>query len=379
MCPQYTLAKENEDIFKQIQKDNAYYRSIIENNSFYIIKTDLKGKYTYLNSFFCKMFSLNAEEWIGKESLGLIIPEDRAVCIETVEKCFADPTISHWVILRKPHLKGTVSTQWEFKLLTDEEGNLNEILCIGHDITPLILKQEELQALVDVTSEQNKRLINFTYVISHNIRSHVANIIGIINVNEIDELDSKIAWDLIKYSTNSLDETIQSLNEIIGIQSNTNLSFVKLNVYQEINKIVKSIQLLINNADTTIDYQFDRNEQINTNRAYFESILLNLFTNALKYKSPFRSLKINIDLYREGKHAILTFKDNGIGIDLEKYGNQLFGMYKTFHGNKDAKGLGLFIIKTQIEAMKGKIEVESEVGLGTDFKIYFNESRDSGE
>jgi PAS domain S-box-containing protein len=372
------MTNEAENIITQIQKDNAYYKSIIENNSFYIIKTDLEGKYTYLNPFFCKIFGVNAEEWIGKDSLGLIIPEDHQLCIATVEKCFAELNTTHWVILRKPSYKGILSTQWEFKLLADEKGNLNEIMCIGHDITPQVLKQEELQSLVDITAEQNKRLVNFTYIVSHNIRSHVANIIGVINVNEMDdEEDTKQAWEMIKYSTSSLDQTIQYLNKIIGIQTNTNLEVSFLNIYDEIKRVINSIQILVDNADTEILYQFEKDEMLNTNHTYFESIILNLFTNSIKYKSPERPLKINIDVKQEGKYKILTFKDNGLGIDLEKYGDQLFGMYKTFHGNTDAKGLGLFIIKTQIEAMKGKIEVESEVGASTTFKIYFDTSKDS--
>lgn len=362
----------NQDLIEQTQKDDAYFRSIIENNSFYIIKTDLEGRYTYLNPFFCKMLSLNAEEWLGKESLSLIMPVDHAACIETVGRCFADPDTSSWVILRKPIPDGVLSTQWEFKVLKDENGNPCELLCIGHDITPLILKQEELRSMVDVAAEQNKRLINFTYIISHNIRSHVANIIGVLNISK-DLGDNELVLAMIQESTSSLDETLFNLSEIISIQAHTSLPINGLNVFHEINRIIQSINVLITEADTSIVYLFDPSQVLNTNPAYFESIVLNLITNALKYKSPLRPLKIELDLYQEGNYKVLTFKDNGLGIDMEKYRDQLFGLYKTFHKNKDARGLGLYIIKTQIEAMNGKIEVESEVDTGTTFKIYFDQ------
>jgi hypothetical protein len=68
---------------------------------------------------------------------------------------------------------------------------------------------------------------------------------------------------------------------------------------------------------------------------------------------------------------ILNVSDNGIGIDMKKNGDKLFGMYKTFNNNPDARGIGLFITKNQIDAMGGKVEVESELGKGTSFKIYF--------
>ena len=368
-----TVPADKATFYKQIQEDNAYYKSIIENNSFYIIKTDLEGNYTYMNPFFCMMLGLKAEDWLGKESLSLVLPVDHQICVETVEKCFSEPKNTHWVILRKPAPSGIISTQWEFKLLCNDEGVPTEILCIGHDITPLMLKQQELQALVDVTSEQNKRLVNFTYIISHNIRSHVANIIGIINVME-DEEDSKLAWKMIKESTSSLDETIHNLNDIITVQSNTNLPVSTVYIHQEINRVISSIQVLIDNADTLLVYHFEQDESLITNPVYLESILLNLITNALKYKSPDRPLRLHIDFYKEGKYKVLTVKDNGIGINLDKHKDDLFGMYKTFHHNKDAKGLGLFIIKTQMEAMKGKIKVESEVDKGSTFKLYFNEN-----
>ncbi len=366
---------KTRSFYKEIQRENDYYKSIIENNSFYIIKTDLEGRYTYLNPFFCQMLKLKSEDWIGKDSLGIIIPEDHQACINTVMLCFTNPNQSHWVVLRKPVAKGIISTQWEFKMLIDEAGNFSEILSIGHDITSLVLRQEELETLVGITAEQNKRLVNFTYIVSHNIRSHVANIIGIINLNNLDaDMDDKTALQYINVSTKSLDETIHNLNDIISIQSNTNLPLKDINIFSEISRIVESIAVLVTNAGTTINYHFDKGEQLNTNASYFESIMLNLITNSLRYKSADLDLIVDIDVYTSGAYKVITFKDNGIGIDLKKYGQRLFGMYNTFNGNKDAKGMGLYIIKTQVEAMKGKIEIESEVGKGTTFKIYFADS-----
>lgn len=361
--------------YQTVLKENDYYRSIIENNSFYIIKTDLEGKYTYLNPFFCKMLSLKAGEWIGKDSLSLIVPEDHQACIDTVTACFTDPSVSHWVILRKPVPTGSISTQWEFKLISDAKGTISEILCIGHDITPLIMRQDELESLVGIISEQNKRLVNFTYIISHNIRSHVANIIGIVDVNTMDdEMDDKTALQMIGTSTKRLDETIHNLNEIISIQSNTNLPLIQVNVRNEIERVIESVSVLVSNAGTEVIFHFDNDQHLVTNPAYFESIILNLITNALRYKSPERPLKIDLRFSKRGDYKVLSFQDNGIGIDLKKNGDMLFGMYNTFNGNKDAKGLGLFIIKTQVEAMKGKIEVESELGSGTTFHIFYSDS-----
>ena len=108
---------------------------------------------------------------------------------------------------------------------------------------------------------------------------------------------------------------------------------------------------------------------IEYNPAYLESIILNLLSNAIKYRDPEKKPMVTINLFQENENVFLTVSDNGLGIDMEKHGDKLFGMYKTFHGNKNSKGIGLFITKNQIESMGGTIKVESEPGKGTTFEI----------
>ena len=110
---------------------------------------------------------------------------------------------------------------------------------------------------------------------------------------------------------------------------------------------------------------------LNINRAYLESILLNLFTNAIKYRSPKRTLRVFVSSKEVGENIILIFKDNGIGIDLERNGDKIFGLYQRFHNHPDSKGLGLYLVKSQVESMGGTINVESEVDKGTTFTITF--------
>ncbi|MEQ1625227.1 MAG: ATP-binding protein, partial [Sediminibacterium sp.] len=140
--------------------------------------------------------------------------------------------------------------------------------------------------------------------------------------------------------------------------------------------VQSSLSNIIEEEKVEIKYvQNCEDDLIYTNPAYLDSILLNLVSNAIKYRSEVRIPEIIISLSSSNQFKILTVKDNGIGIDLQKNKDQLFGMYKTFHRNKDAKGLGLYITKVQVEAMKGKIEVESILGLGSSFMVYFLHQR----
>jgi PAS domain S-box-containing protein len=355
-----------------IANDNKYLKSIVENNLFYIVRTDLEGNYTYCNPYYLETFGGEAKDWIGKSSMDSILPEDHKICLDTIYKCFANPDKSHLVILRKPTKSGINSIEWEFLILKDAKGNFTEILCIGYEITPLLKKQEELISLLDITSIQNIRLQNFTHTISHNIRSHVANLKGIISITDLEKFeDRKMAWELIVNTVSSLDETIHNLNEIIGIQSQKKLEMVNVNISTEINKVLQGINLLMESCGVQIFYDFDENDSLITNATYFENIFSNLISNSIKYKSAYKIPEIHISYFQKDKYKVICVKDNGLGINLKRHSDKLFGMYNTFHGNNDAKGLGLFIIKTQIEALGGKIEVESMEGEGTAFYVYF--------
>ena len=120
-----------------------------------------------------------------------------------------------------------------------------------------------------------------------------------------------------------------------------------------------------------IKLDFEKVSIININKAFLESILLNLLTNSIKYKSENRKLKITITTDQIDDTVVLTFKDNGIGIDLERNRDKIFGLYQRFHNYPDSKGLGLYLVKSQVETMDGTIDIESEVNQGTTFTLTF--------
>jgi len=235
--------------------------------------------------------------------------------------------------------------------------------------------KSELKKLLEITSSQNNKLFNFTHIVSHNIRSHTSNLSMIVDVIEnTDKIDDKLSYfELFKEGTDKLSESIEYLNEIISIQQNTNIKKKGIRLKHEIEKTKMALSLAIKESKIIITDTIPEDLIVTAIPAYLDSILINLFTNAIKYKSPERTATLTIGFEIIEDCTVIHFKDNGLGLNLEKNGHKLFGMYKTFHGNEDAKGIGLFITKNQLEAMEGKIEVESEVGQGSNFKIYLNE------
>ena len=161
------------------------------------------------------------------------------------------------------------------------------------------------------------------------------------------------------------------MNEIVSIQSKKVEKTDKLNVYDYINSTIKLQEVEINTNKAVVLNKVDHTINIEFNRAYLESIFQNLLSNAIKYKHPERNPHIEFNSKVTGKFIVITIEDNGLGIDLVKYGNDIFNLYKTFHNNENSEGVGLYLVKNQIESFGGTIDVDSKVNVGTKFTITF--------
>ena len=101
------------------------------------------------------------------------------------------------------------------------------------------------------------------------------------------------------------------------------------------------------------------------------SIFYNLITNSIKYSQINIPLVIEIKSSLIDRKLVLLFKDNGSGIDLSKNKELVFGLYKRFHSKIEGKGMGLYMVKTQVEALNGTIRIDSAINKGTEFVIEF--------
>ena len=341
-----------------------------------IVITNENGKAVWANQAYLDLTGLSMEEIIGQKpgylSKG---PETDVQTSLLLREAIKNKENIKVTILNYNKKKEKYWFELNISTVFDSKNNFMNFVGVGRNVTSRIEKELELKRLLEVTSSQNSKLYNFTHIVSHNIRSHASNLSMVIDVIEstVDISEKLSYFDLFKEGTEKLSETIEYLNEIITIQQKTNIEKTKINLKHEIEKTKMALSLVIKESKITITDTIPDDLVVTAIPAYLDSILLNLFTNAIKYKSPERkpTLKIGYEII-EG-YTVLNFKDNGLGLDLKKNAHKLFGMYKTFHGNEDAKGIGLFITKNQLEAMNGKIEIESEVGQGSNFKIYLNE------
>lgn len=240
------------------------------------------------------------------------------------------------------------------------------------DITKNKEAEKDLKNSFDLVTEQNKRLLNFSYIVSHNLRSHTSNISSIMSLIETSESEEEKdeMLLLLKSVSNSLNETMLHLNEVINIRNNIGLVSEPLNLknYLETTQNVLSEQITAKQVTIVTDVPSD--VMVNYTPAYLESILHNIISNSIRYSHPDREPLIGIKWLIEDEMNVLQISDNGVGIDLVKNADKIFGMYKTFSNNPGSKGIGLFITKNQIDAMNGNITVESKPNIGTIFKIY---------
>jgi PAS domain S-box-containing protein len=258
----------------------------------------------------------------------------------------------------------------------DQDGKPLRVIGTHTDISEQKERELELIRTMDLYSQQNKRLLNFSHIVSHNLNTQSGNIKSLLD--EIDANDtaenSKEMLAHLRTVSNDLNETIANLTQLVSIQNNSSIPIKSLDLNFYLGKVRSLIKSLKNYNRVTIINEIPFGSFVDFNPAYLESMLLNFTTNAIKYSRKNKPIVIRYTFRIENGAKSLTISDNGLGIDLEKYGSSLFGVYKTFHRNKESRGIGLHITKNQIEAMNGKVTVESKVGVGTSFKIWFNES-----
>ena len=318
------------------------------------------------------------------------VPEDFTPDLNTAINFYSPPAIpliqkavNDALTLGTPfdlELKISTATQKEIwvraigKPILDKK--TNEIIGV-RGVFQDINEQKEKQIAIDESTKiivsQNKRLVNFAHIVSHNLRAHAANL-GLTLELESDETypaeKIKLQENLRKISA-SLNETITHLTELVVSQTETHEIKKRVVLDKVMQHVEAVLQAEIHESKATLKVNFSKCAEIDFVPAYLESILLNFTSNALKYRNPNVPLVITIESDIEAGKPILHVSDNGLGIDLAKHGEHLFGMYKTFHGNTNARGIGLFMTKNQVEALGGKISVQSEPNKGTAFKIHF--------
>jgi len=352
----------------ELQKSEAMFRTISENFPNGIVSIlDKDLKFLYVAGKELESLKVSPSYFVGTYYHNHI-PDEDGFIRSTANNVFeGKATVSEMKVFDRNYLVSSVP-------LYEVDGSIERILVVFQNITSQKSVQKEKELLINELTKNIQDLRQFSYITSHNLRAPISNLIGImglIDMNAIEDPDTAFLVGKFKESTFILNETVNDLLNILLIKNNVNVRKEAFQLQQVWQHVCTSVSSQIKNADATITADFTAVNEVVFNKSYAESILLNLLTNSLKYRHKDRKLKINLTTAVEDEYLVVHFCDNGIGINLDHHRDKIFGLYQRFHNYTDSKGLGLYIVHSQITALGGKIEVESKIDKGTCFSIYF--------
>lgn len=248
------------------------------------------------------------------------------------------------------------------------------VFAIAKNITGKKRLEEERNLLLANLTRINKDLKQLTYKTSHDLRSPVNNLLSIFSLLDSTKITDQEALgfiDILKSASESLKQTLNDYVEVLVQKDNLHTHIEELSLNESLNGVLRSINSLIYHSKVTIHVNFSELEKINYNRAYLDSIFLNLITNSIKYARP-DCLSI-ISIYTQKLNGInqLVFEDNGLGFDMDKVKDKIFGLHQRFHNNIDSKGIGLYLVYNHVTSLGGHITVESKINAGAKFIISF--------
>jgi PAS domain S-box-containing protein len=233
--------------------------------------------------------------------------------------------------------------------------------------------EEEVKKRTQELVAYNQQLEQFAFISGHNLRAPAARIFGLGNLLQKMDPSSPEREDIIQKiirQTEELDHVVKDLNTILDIRRDQTSILTMVDLEEAVDQIRSNLHREIQETGTHIITDFSNVRTLNSIRPYIHSILINLISNSIKYRYPGRPPVILIQSFLQTEYVHIVFRDNGLGIDLSISKDKLFSLYHRFHTHVEGKGMGLYLVKTQVMTMGGKIEVTSEVNQGTTFHVY---------
>jgi PAS domain S-box-containing protein len=344
-------------------------------------RTEANGDHDYFNQRWYDYTGLSYQESKNKGWSLVLHPDDYGRTLEVWHHSLAtgnsyeieyrfrkhDGTY-RWFLARALPIRNAEGNivKW-FGTCTDIHDQREAVARLEASQQELSLKNKELNRI-------NNDLDNFIYTASHDLKAPISNLEGLISMLETKIADKiqppeKRIIDLIEVSVSKLKRTIVDLTEITKVQKELHAEAEPVSLEEALQDVKTDISQLIAEAEASIHTDFEV-ATIRFARKNIRSILYNLLTNAIKYRSPDRKAEINIRTMLQDAYIVLSFADNGLGIQADQI-EKIFLMFKRVHTHVEGSGIGLYIVKRIIENNGGKIEVESEPGKGTTFNLYF--------
>ncbi|GAA4103579.1 PAS domain-containing sensor histidine kinase [Mucilaginibacter panaciglaebae] len=249
------------------------------------------------------------------------------------------------------------------------------VYAIAKNITHKKKQEEDRNLLIKNLTDLNNDLKKLNYTTSHDLRAPVANLLAVFDLLDNTKITDNETQEFIhhlKAATNNLKNTLDRYVDALVEKATPQIDMRELDLNKTLDNVLRSLSSLVNGSRATIEVDFSKLSQIRFNETQLESVFLNLITNAIKYAKPGEAPYISISSQQVNGINQVTFADKGIGFDMNKVKDRLFGFHQKFHDNSDGKGIGLYLVYNHITGLGGNITVESKVNEGTVFTISFN-------
>ena len=355
------------------------YRVLVENMSEGAVTFNRLGLILYCNSQFALLVNMPLSEVIGTSFSRFLLPE--------YQDKFQHMFLEGW----QQHTSSEFVLQPISKAMLHVHISVTTIMNQGEEVLGMIItnlsEQKELERLTQTKEElslKNEALIRinndldtFVYAASHDLKNPVINIEGLITILE-EELfadgasreEMKGIINRINSSVARFKNTIQDLTDISKIQKNFSSPPEMINCQEMLQEVKAGLSEMILKSQAQVTLQIVDCQEIQFSRKNFQSIIYNLLSNAIKYRSPERRPAIMVKIEKQAGFILLSVQDNGLGMNINQV-TKLFSMFQRFHDHVEGSGIGLYIVKRIMDNAGGKIEVQSEVGRGSTFKLYF--------
>lgn len=336
---------------------------------------DIMGSYQFVNESFAALYGVSAAEFMGEAHPQYVELEGEreAFLSQDQQVILSGETLT---IPELPFTDASGKTRYFYTVKVPyalSGDSVKGMLGIALEITAHKEAELERTRMLGDLQRRNKGLEQFSYVVSHNLRAPLANIMSLISLLDPPEGEghSGQVHDALMVSTRRLDSVIMDLNQILTLDHEFTEAMERVHFLALVDDIRIAIANLIQSSGLELSCDFSQVEHIHCFKSYLHSIFYNLILNSIKYRRADTMATLHISSALDNGKLSLSFSDNGMGIDIDKYGGQLFGLYKRFHPGIEGKGVGLYMVKMQVEKLGGAITVESRVGNGTTFTILF--------
>jgi PAS domain S-box-containing protein len=345
-------------------------------NQFFDYSADLlciagfDGFFKKVNPAICKLLGHSEKELISRPINEFILPDDRSITDRFRESIFDGTPVVNFENRYTTKNGDTVWLSWTS--IPNKESEL--VYAVAKNITHNRMLSDDRNQLISTLTKTNKDLKQLTFSTSHDLRSPMSNIIGILSILDLSKIEDEETLELLgmlKISSEKMNQTLDKQINSIRESEQLNVDIEDIRLNDCLLSTTESIKSYIKTSNAKITKDFDNFETIRFNKSYMDSIFLNLITNSIRYSKPEKSANITIKTSIENGTKKLIFSDNGIGMDMEKIKGKIFGFSQTFHNYEESKGIGLYLVSNHVQAMGGSIHVESEVDKGSTFTISF--------